>query len=534
MHTKIANVNIEGENKVFHYIVEYCPQYAKTSNFARYIVNNRMNDFDDDNDIIFINDSDPDYISDYVKHYNNWVRLNELGSNYTTIHGPRSEYKLSKVTLYLPAHSVDTYERGVKYSITLNTWVCGKKVILGSYIFSRHNAVACNRPKRFMNMNYYECVEFTIIDPYDLVYNDNWTDWRRVYCNESTPKNGSIYAKGVNSVGSILCVNVHPIIEEDSGYIKTPKYVGGQNSININTSIDDFLNLDLYSNINDKSIDEPSFVCKLKFNPVYNGNLNEYLHETYDCESEKDRNYKLKYNLVIGNEDNIYGIYESEVISLQGAYNVDHYNFNKRVINKNNFDSWDGYKEGIYVVSSVDILDQDNESVISLLSNRLPLTQKLYSFFIKKDFTYDLVVNGRQKRKITTHSINIDDVDMKLYNINAVNKITTNIIQTQKSDDAKNNIIQPIFFRVVESSDILIHPSVTENICINLDRYKSKVDSFMIRVEGVNFYEIGRNSSGVIFKIKGNYLPNSSKNGSYYILDQDGEMVTSGKYNYSV
>lgn len=533
MYTKIANINIEGENKVFHYIVEYHPQYTETSNFARYIVNNKSNYTDEDNDIIFVSDNNPNYISNFIKHYNDWISLDKLSNDFTTINGPRSKYKLSKIILYLPTHSVDTYERGVKYSITLNTWICGKKVILGSYVFSRHNAIACNRPKRFMNMDYYECVEFTIIDPYDMVYSDNWKSWRHTCCGESIQKNSRSYAKGVNNTDSILCINMHPIIEGEAGYIKTPKYVGGQNSVNINTSTDDFFNLSLSSNISNKSIEEPSFICKLKFNPLYNGNLNEYLHETYGYESDDDKNYSLKYNLVIGNGDDIYGIYESNVMVVGGVDDVTNYEFKKSVINKNNFDSWEGYKEGIYVVSSVDVLDQDNESVISLLSNRLPLTQKLYSFFIKKDFVYDLVVGGK-KRKITTHSINIDNVDMKLYNINAINKITTNIIQSQKTDDVKNNIIQPVFFRVVEASDILVHPSVTENLCINLDRYKSKVDSFMLRIEGVNFYEIGRNSSGIIFKVKGNYLPNSQKSGLYYILDQDGEMVTSGKYNYSV
>ena len=36
--------------------------------------------------------------------------------------------------------------------------------------------------------------------------------------------------------------------------------------------------------------------------------------------------------------------------------------------------------------------------------------------------------------------------------------------------------------RVKDSQDLLIHPQVTENICINLDSYKTKVDSFVLKI----------------------------------------------------
>ena len=79
---------------------------------------------------------------------------------------------------------------------------------------------------------------------------------------------------------------------------------------------------------------------------------------------------------------------------------------------------------------------------------------------------------------------------------------------------------------------MVFHPAVVENICINLDQYKAKVDKFVLKLEGCSFTEIGRTSAGVIFKIDGRSLPNMITSGLYYILNSSGELVTTGKYMY--
>lgn len=534
MRTKAANINIEGNGMVFHYIAECQHQYTTTNDPVTFITNNHMDDYSDDNDIIFINKDS----SNYVKNYNRWYALDELMNDFSHNEILGEQYHLSRINLYFPTHSVDTYENGVKYSVTINTWICGKKIILGSYIISRHDLLACDRPKKFMNLEYYECINFDIVDPWDIMYSDTWMNWRRIYCSE--PED----VVGVNSVGSILCISIHPIIENESGeYIKSSNFIGGQNSINIGLKSDDYMSLNLSCNINNKytyldtegypgeliSMDKPSFECQISFNEVYNGNLKEYLEETYNIKT-----CCLKFELVIGNDTDIYGICSSNLIKIDDSTKLV-YSFDKESIYRanDNFKNWVGYKEGIYVVASVGIINEDDESIISLLSNRLPLTQNIYSYFVNKEFTY-FTKKGQFSIQNILRGINIDKLDMNLYNINAVNKIINNIVYTQKNDDVKNNIIQPVFFRVAESSEITIHPEVIENICINLDRYKSQVDRFILKVEGVNFHEIGRNSAGSIFKIVGNSLPKNNNSGLYYILSQDEELITSGKYNYVV
>lgn len=98
--------------------------------------------------------------------------------------------------------------------------------------------------------------------------------------------------------------------------------------------------------------------------------------------------------------------------------------------------------------------------------------------------------------------------------------------------DSKANIVQPVFFKSRDLANIIIHPEVTENICINLDAYKAKVTTFYIKIEGIVFPEMGRIEAGVIFKVQGNLLPGKTAGGIYYILDQDTNLVTTGKYTY--
>lgn len=113
-----------------------------------------------------------------------------------------------------------------------------------------------------------------------------------------------------------------------------------------------------------------------------------------------------------------------------------------------------------------------------------------------------------------------------------INKNIVQVVEMTAQTDSKSNIIQPIFFRSRELANLILHPEVTENICINLDAYKAQCTRFFIKVEGTTFTEIGRTESGVIFKIQGNMLPGKVAGGVYYILNQDLDLVTTGKYIY--
>ena len=121
---------------------------------------------------------------------------------------------------------------------------------------------------------------------------------------------------------------------------------------------------------------------------------------------------------------------------------------------------------------------------------------------------------------------------MNLLNISTANKTEHVVYKYDNVNDAKSNIIQPVFFKARDLGNIIIHPEVTENICINLDQFKSKVKRFIIQIEGCLFQEIGRTGSGVVFKITGNILPKEKTSGLYYILDENSSLVTNGNYTY--
>lgn len=121
---------------------------------------------------------------------------------------------------------------------------------------------------------------------------------------------------------------------------------------------------------------------------------------------------------------------------------------------------------------------------------------------------------------------------MNNYTVNAVNKIEKKIVQIEKPNDYKSNLIKPVYFRVRELSSLVIHPAVTENVCINLDAYRSQVDTFYIQIEDAVFVERARTNTGIIFKIVGANLKNEVGQGTFYILNQDKELVITGKYRY--
>ena len=190
---------------------------------------------------------------------------------------------------------------------------------------------------------------------------------------------------------------------------------------------------------------------------------------------------------------------------------------------------WNWYGEGLIMVGSVEVYDtnlnnieeirETNFPIISIITNEIPLIQDNYRFLVPTN-----VSDGKR--------IKIDYVNMFEYNVSVVNKIQKKVIQVTRPEDYKANIIHPVFYRSESVSNIVVHPEVSENIGINLNKYKSKVDIFHIRIEGVDFIETGRTSRDVIFTIDGNLLPGEVDGGTYYILNDKFEMVTSGKYTY--
>ena len=484
-------VNIKGNNQVFQYLVEYSKSNIKT----------------DGDDIVWASTNNGDTIhllQNAIKYYrnnNNWYHVNTLSTSHSNIPNLANT---SSIKIYLPEHSVKAYVGAVKYIVTANTWINGKKINLGSYVFKHNDAIAINTGTiKKGNNEYHELVEFDIIDPFYLMYSDDWIPFRNKVCGEPL---------GLNNTGSSLYVSIFVVDESNDGYTIKDNWIGGYTNFYISDNTEDMLTLNL-----SESLDPLGLQVKLNMNSEYDWLLT-YLDETYGLNIARS---DLKYELVIKNKDSII---PGPIV----GYAADEYNgfavqtLKWESISNDNavktfFSSWDNYEEGWNFVTSLTAYDKfetdDQLELFTVVSNELPITQNLFS----------KLINGGAKK-----IIDLNDMNITQYNV--VNKIENKIVQIERPNASKDNIVQPVFYRVKDLETLTLHPIVTENICINLDDYKSKTGKFTLLIEGCKFEQIGANKYGILFKITANTIPASAISGTYYVLDANEELITTGKY----
>lgn len=490
---KFTSINISNSEHSFKYIFEYNQ-------------NDHLN-----NDYTYVVSGDNIYINN--KNTPIWIHDSNIWSNIDASTIPLSNIKTSNITLYFPDYSVETYVKGVSYAITLNIWIGNKSIYLGAYIANRSQALAADRIKQFYNQKYYESMEFEIPDPSDMVYGDTWRDWRKSVC-------GSQIINGVesNNDAPILNVTLYPVVKSGDIYVKYSDYNGGQNGIRFQE-----YNANLHYNLKVNYNKYPCmlFESNIQFNNVYKQNLRgfkDYLLETYDINGD---DCVLRYDYYIQDKENVYGYYSKYVDNIKCE--LTKYDINN---SEYPFSSWDEFIDGLYISGTLNIINKNNindESgvLMTIMSNPIPITKELYKFIVKDDSN-------------DVDFIKLNQIDMKVYEINTVNKVEQNIIQVERPKDYKSNLIKPVYYRTRELNHVIFHPAVTENVCINLDSYKSQASSFILKLEGVNFKETARVSNGVIFKIIGNTLPTTTSSGIYYILNENDELITTGKYTYEM
>lgn len=478
-------INIKCNNQVFPYIVDYTKN-ENTNNVYDTTVNNDVC-WSRSGDVIRLFTQNIDVYRDK----NNWYdrgNLSSLSSEYIP-----DTIVTNNIKVYIPTHSISAYISGVKYVLTLNTWVNGVKIDLGSYVFGVNDtyAVECDCIKNGNN-EYYECVDFDIIDPFYLMYGDNWIDFRHNVCSEP---------EHINTTGSCIYVSLFVIDASSDSYLINSECIGGYTFFNIS---DDYDFLNLYLNT---SYDPLGFSFKLNMNSQYD-NLMEYICETYNIDAQS---INIQYNIVIKNNDSIIIGPTIDFESTQQCILWNSLAANDGL--KTFFGDWNMFDEGWSMVGSLTIYDNtDNYEMLSIISNEIPITQELFAMYTN---------NGAEK------IMDVEDMIFNTYNV--VNKIENKIIQVERPNISKNNIMQPVFFRVKDTEMLTLHPAVTENICINLDNYKSKVERFVLQIDNNKYEQIGSNNYGVLFKVYANTI--SSTNGIYYVLNENHDLITSGKFS---
>ena len=479
-------INIKGNDQTFKYLIEY-------------LNGSDMSDGQDikwksDNDVIHLLEGD-------TLHYrtiNEWYNTDFTDMVNTYI--PES-VDTSTVRIYIPEHSADTYSKNVKYALTANTWVNGKKINLGTLIFRSIDTIAVNDCIKDGNNQYYEYIDMDIIDPYDIIYSDRWDTFRKQVCNE--PIN-------VNNTGALINVSLYIVESDNDKLIMKEGWVGGYTSFNICDETTEFMKLDL-----EKSLEPLGWKFNLTINSQYNWLLT-YLNETYGIDvSHND----IEYEIVLKSKE---AVIPGPIMKYTGFNQIMKWDDIKQYSERSErtgfykvFKSWNNFEEGWFIVGSLNVI-YDGEEILNVVSNQVPLTQEVFKYFVESN-------NIKQI---------ISPDDMEIINYNVINKIENKIIQIDRPDNSKSNIIQPVFFKVKDTEKLTLHPAVTENVCINLDDYKSKVKVFRLQIEGCIFNQIGVNQYGIIFKVVGSSLPNKVAEGTYYILDENSTLVTTGKYKY--
>jgi hypothetical protein len=452
-----------------------------------------------------------------------------------------TKFNTSLMRMYFPCHSADNYRSGLKYMLTVNTWVGGHKIELGSYLFHRIDCTAIESGVFEYGMErYYDCVEFDIIDPYDIIYSEEWRNFRQSVCDVDMEN---------NNTGSILTTTLYLVSEgEDGVLMMNDECIGGIASFNISKDSTGYLKLNLEPDLEDLGWKLTTIVPKaFCMDTQENNRLIRYINNTYGLPVASVND--IKYEIIAKNHDTIVQgpivsfspkplneatehltqtIGWNRVLSEPDSCTVED---DGEVLRKPNarcglrhffeawtpqVDGWPHFEEGWVMQASMTVTVDEHEMYI--LSNEVPITQEVFRFFV--GWTPD-ELEKREK---------IEDMEIKNYTL--VNKIENKVIQLDRPDKSKSNIIQPVFFRVNDAELLTIHPAVTENVCVNLDDFKSKVDTFYLQLENCRFNQIGANQYGIIFKVVGTSLPNETPDGTYYILNEDYELVTTGKYKY--
>ena len=492
---KYTNLNISNSEDSFKYIAEYNEQ--DTVGNYQFVVN--------DKNIVFLYDAD---ITDdswkwnrLIKNGNEWgfydedtYGLTHAWDEYITTH------RLSNITIYYPQFSVDTYENGVKYILDVSLNIHGHTVVLGSFLLNRNDAIAC-KPQHFLNNEYFEKYTIVIPNPFDILYSSEWKSFRNVVCGcvniDDDFEN--------NDDGPTLNCVLTAVDFVDGRYIKKNHYNNCQNFIDI-TEQNDLFNIQLTHTLNDEN-DKFEFIVQPNVNSVYD-DIIEYITETYGFTPTK-----LKSEIVVQDNENIYKQSIKDEITTINHDPIIFDIFDDDLY----FDDWSEFKWGLFVNATLSIYKDSDEELLFLKSNSISISPELYRFMIKDD-------------NINIQQINLNDIEMN--QINVVNKNVKQIIQSDVVNDGKTMFVKPLFYRTQLLPNIVIHPEVTEVTCINLDAYKSGVEQFRIQIENTIFVEIGRNNSGVLFKVVGSKLPKERESGTYYILNDDEIVITSGKYIY--
>lgn len=393
----------------------------------------------------------------------------------------------SRIRIYFPEYSLSKKESSIKkYIFSVCTKLNGIEIELGNFeIIPVRDLQACT-PFKEKDNKYFEYADFLIINPEWLALSSNAKDIRTTLTGSS---NTSIYN---------LYFLLHPIKESSSSTIIVyDSYIGGQATYTPQIENIKYI------------LNKYPLQAVLSYNSDYNNSIIEAIKNSFNITVDSISCSLVIANVTIDEGEDYVFLKSIDSSSYTEKDNSLIYSFSDIDID------WDLYECGKTIIIGIFKIYYD-DSYLELRTNSLPITPELFSIYNSSN---DILLED-EIESITTMSIRI------------YNKLEVTTAGSPSISSSDSGIIQPIFYKVQDAASIIIHPEVSELISINLNSYKSKVTSFILQVEGITFTEYARTSSGIIFKIVGSKLPAEVSEGTYYILNEDSELVTTGTFKY--
>ena len=455
-------------------------------------IDNPSNFFEED--VAYKGIVDPALDSDSNKCYikENPIKYSEINIDKTDKIDSPNYYT---VRVYFPLECIHTYYRAAtKYLVSVYTYIkkdvytLPKRLYLYSNIIDSFDNLAC-APKVYKGNRYQEYQDINIYDFYELINS------------------------GVERSEYIIHINIQPVyVEGDSAYAFNDIKPGSSSLSYYRDSILQVI---------------PSFdIINRKVQVRFERNNDEinifkYISDNY----EPNMLIYLRYFIVNKYDEIIY--IDNPVLLKEG----DESSITFKNLFGEQFKSWSDWEEGMQLYVSAeaysykgeteeDLEDFRNKLIggdwidcfnISIASDTIPITSDIYKFILPNDID----------------NITLTDIDMTINSYNVTNEIINKNINVSQTS-VSNGLVKPVFFKAYDISKIKVHRDVYENICVNLDEYKNKVNKFYIKICGNYFVEYARTIDGVIFNINGAVI--TSNTGTYYICDADKNFITSGKY----
>ena len=519
---KQVNVNITDGDVIMPYLIEYSDlgDYDATNYNIRYYRDAQKRECW--LDVYF--GTEPEYDSTHHKHMfaqqNYWTGVEDVNWSVWQKDPTIDSLPIAALYAYFPQYSADTYDKNLNYIVKLTTHIQDWRVNIGCYLTKRIDSLAC-APKRFLNIEYYEYQMYSLPDIHALIYSDVFKSLRFHILYGEDEEMSDFYEE--NDDCSLLCTEIIPVIEQDDIYIKSNTWLSSENAVEISKGDSDFMNLTIAPafNANHESV----IAAKMNFNNVFEGNLADYLTETYGINSSFISSGKIwiEYSLSAMNADNIYKMQNiSVLVSDDPACTSVQFTGDDLV-----FENWAYLEKQIYFHCIASIVyrtgNREDEPILDLEADKLPITQELYKWWVQRD-EIDNQINY----------VNLDNIsDMNNINILAANKIVKNIYTMPRPENYKANILKPVFFKSYDIENIYIYSNANTTVAIKLSKFYSQVEYFKIQIGNYVETEYGRNAVGVLFKINASKLDKDVDSGTYYILNQDDEVVADGNFFYT-